>query len=148
MMSFYSFKMIEWAAELLETVLAWCEMPAVRLRKDAVKVFIHYNDVIMSTMAFQFTSLTIVRSTVYWGADQRKHQSSTSLAPVQGIHRWPVNSPHNGPVTRKMFPFDDVTMQNDSAQRPMDQCMESVHNMAKWAKEPRDRGTIKGQSSL
>ena len=29
---------------------------------------------------------------------------------VRGIHRWPVNSPHKGPVTRKMFPFDDVIM--------------------------------------
>ena len=27
---------------------------------------------------------------------------------VQGIHRWPVNSPHKRPVTRKMFLFDDV----------------------------------------
>ena len=44
------------------------------------------------------------------GADQRKHQSSASLALVRGIHRWPVNSPHKGPVTRKMFPFDDVIM--------------------------------------
>ena len=39
-----------------------------------------------------------------------KHQSSASLAFVRGIHRWPVNSPHKGPVTRKMFPFDDVIM--------------------------------------
>ena len=40
------------------------------------------------------------------GADQRKHQCSVSLAFVWGIHRWPVNSPHKGPVTRKMFqPF-------------------------------------------
>ena len=54
------------------------------------------------------TSLTIVYSTVNSGADQRKHQSSASLAFVRGIHRWPVNSPHKGPVTRKMFPFDDV----------------------------------------
>ena len=44
----------------------------------------------------------------YSGADQRKHQSSASLAFVQGIHRGPVNSPHKGPVTRKMLPFDDV----------------------------------------
>ena len=44
------------------------------------------------------------------GADQRKHQSSASLAFVWGIHRRPVNSPHKGPVTRKMFPFDDVIM--------------------------------------
>ena len=39
-----------------------------------------------------------------------KLQSSGSLAFVRGIHRWPVNSPHKWPVTRKMFPFDDVTM--------------------------------------
>ena len=68
----------------------------------------HYNDVIMSAMASQITSLTIVYSTVHSGADQRKHQSSASLAFVRGIHRWPVNSPHKRPVTRKMFPFDDV----------------------------------------
>ena len=42
--------------------------------------------------------------------DQRKHQSSASLAFMRGIHRWPVNSPHKGPLTRKMFPFDDVIM--------------------------------------
>ena len=71
---------------------------------------IHYNDVIMSAMASQITSLTIVYSIVYSGADQRKHQSSASLAFVCGIHRWPVNSPHNGPVTQKMIPFDDVIM--------------------------------------
>ena len=70
----------------------------------------NYIDVIMSPMASQITSLTIVYSTVYSGADQRKHQSSASLAFVRGIHRWPVNSPHKGPVTRKMFPFDDVIM--------------------------------------
>ena len=70
--------------------------------------FCHYCDVIMGAMASQIISLTIVYSTVYSGADQRKHQSSASLAFVQGIHRWPVNSPHKGPVTRKMFPCDDV----------------------------------------
>ena len=69
---------------------------------------VHYSDVIMGAMASQITSLTIVYLTVYSGADQRKHQSSASLAFVRGIKRWPVNSPHKGPVTRKMFPFDDV----------------------------------------
>ena len=64
----------------------------------------------MSTMASQIASLTIVYSAVYSGADQRKQQSSTSLAFVRGIHREPVNSPHKGPVTQKMFPFDDVIM--------------------------------------
>ena len=52
----------------------------------------------------------VVYSTVCSDADQRKHQSSASLAFVRGIHRWPVNSPHKGPVTRKMFLFDDVIM--------------------------------------
>ena len=64
-----------------------------------------FYDVIVSPMASQITSLTIVYSTVYSDADQRKHQSSASLALVRGIHRWPVNSPHKWPVTRKMFPF-------------------------------------------
>ena len=73
--------------------------------------FAHYNDVIMGMIASQITSLTIVYSTVYSDADQRKHQSSASLAFVQGIHRGPVNSPHKWPVTRKMFPFDDVIME-------------------------------------
>ena len=74
----------------------------------------HYNDVIMGAIASKITSLTIAFSNVYSDADQRKHQSSASLAFVQGIHRGPVNSQHKVPVTRKMFPFDDVIMQSDS----------------------------------
>ena len=62
----------------------------------------HYHDVTMGTMASQITSLAIIYSSVYSDADQRKHQSSASLAFVR--------SPHKGPVTRKMFPFDDVIM--------------------------------------
>ena len=71
---------------------------------------LHYGDVIMGTVASEITSLTIVYSTVWSDADQRKHQSSALLAFVRGIHRGPVNSPHKWPVTRKMFPFDDVIM--------------------------------------
>ena len=71
-----------------------------------------YSDVKMDAMASQITSLTIVYSTLYSGADQRK-QSSASLAFVRGIHQWPVNSPHKGPVTRKMFPFYDVIMHSN-----------------------------------
>ena len=103
--------------------------PSYRNRDSHYKP--HYNDVIMSAMASQITRLTIVNSTVYsgtererlslsafWGpyspyklcTDQRKHQSSMSLAFARGIHRWPVNSPHKGPVTWKMFPLDDVIM--------------------------------------
>ena len=70
----------------------------------------HYNDVIMSAMASQITSITIVYSCVYSGADQRKHQSSASPAFVGGIHRSPVNSPHKGPATGKMLPFDEVML--------------------------------------
>ena len=62
----------------------------------------------MDAMASQITSVSIVYSTVCSGADQRKHQSFASLPFVREIHRWPVNSPHKGPATRKMFPFDDV----------------------------------------
>ena len=69
-----------------------------------------YNEVIMTAIASQITSLTIVYSTVDSDAEQREHQSSVSLAFVWGIHRGPVNSPHKWPVTRKMFPFDDVIM--------------------------------------
>ena len=55
----------------------------------------HYNDVIMDAMTSQIA--------VYSGTGQRKHQTSASLAFVRGIHRWPVNSPHKWPVTRKIF---------------------------------------------
>ena len=64
----------------------------------------------MGAIASKITSLTIVYPTVYLGADQRKHQSSASLAFVRGSHRQPVNSLHRWPVTGKMFPFDDVIM--------------------------------------
>ena len=75
-----------------------------------IYMYVHYNDVIMGAIASQIISLTIVYSTVYSDADQGKHQSSASLAFVRKIHRWTVNSPHKWPVTRKMFPFDDVIM--------------------------------------
>ena len=70
----------------------------------------YYRDIIMSAMASQTTGVSIVYSTVRSGVDQRKHQSSASLAFMRRIHRWLVNSPHKGSVTRKMFPFDDVIM--------------------------------------
>ena len=78
----------------------------------------------MSTIASQITSLTIVYSTIYSGAGQSKLQSSASLAFVWGIHRGPVNSPHKWPVTRKMFPFDDVIMN-----RPMMRKVFSCHDV-------------------
>ena len=64
----------------------------------------------MGMMASHITSLAIVYSTIYTDADQRKHQKSASLAFAREIRRRPVNSPRQRPVTRKMFPFDDVIM--------------------------------------
>ena len=64
----------------------------------------------MNAMASLIIGVSIVYSTVCSGADQRKHQSSASLAFVRGIHRWQVKSPHIGPVTRKMFPYGEVIM--------------------------------------
>ena len=91
---------------------------------------IHYNDVIMSVMVSQITSLMIVYSSIDWGADQRKHQSSASLAFVRVIHRWSVNSPHKGPVTHKMFPFDDVIMLWWYMASPS---LSELHHLPEWA---------------
>ena len=79
---------------------AW---PSVSIRK--VSEVPYYIDVIMSVKSPASRLLT---QPFIHGAGQRKHQSSESLAFVSGIHRWPVNSPHKGPVMRKLFPFDDV----------------------------------------
>ena len=70
--------------------------------------FRHSSDVIMGAIASQITGLTIVYSTVYSDADQRKHQSSASPVFVRGIHRGPVNPTHKWPVTRKKC-FDLMT---------------------------------------
>ena len=59
----------------------------------------HSRFIIMNAMASQITSVSIVYSKVCSGADQRKNQSSASLVFVRGIHRWPVNSLHERPVT-------------------------------------------------
>ena len=58
----------------------------------------------MRATASQITGVSIVYPTVGSGTDERKHQSSVSLAFVRGIDRWPVNSSHKRPVMRKMFP--------------------------------------------
>ena len=69
--------------------------------------------VIMGAIVSQITSLAIAYATVS-GAARREHQSSVSPTLVREIHRWPVNSPHKWPVTRKMFPIDDVIMARDA----------------------------------
>ena len=89
-----------------------CTSRTITRHSHAAFEFIQFNssDVIISTMASQITSLTISNSIVYSCADQRKHQSSASLAFVRRIHQWPVNSPQKGPVTRKKFLFEDFIM--------------------------------------
>ena len=94
----------------------------------------HYSDVIMGAMTSQITSLTIVYSTVYSGADQRKHQRSASLVFVRGIHRSSVNFPHKWPVTQKMFPFDDIIM---IAWKPF--ASANQFSLVSWHKEYGDR---------
>ena len=69
-----------------------------------------YSDFIMRVMVSQVTGISIVCSAICSGADQRKHHSSALLVFVTGIHRSLENSLHKGPVTWKMFPFDDVIM--------------------------------------
>ena len=71
--------------------------------RNTVVVRRHYIDVIMSAIASQITSLTIVYSTVYSGTDERKHQSFASLAFVRGIHRWiPPPPPPQRPSNAKI----------------------------------------------
>ena len=92
-------------------------------------IYTHYIDVIVSDMVSQITGASIVCSTVCSGIDQRKHQSSAPLAIEMEIHRWPVNFPHKGPVTRKMFPFDDVIMGRCIWSSL---CQQTVHHQAQW----------------
>ena len=73
-----------------------------------VLLIFHSSDVIMEALASQISDDSIVCSTVGSGADQRRHQSSASLAFVRGLNGWPVKSSHKGPVTWKMLAFDDV----------------------------------------
>ena len=77
----------------------------------------HYSDVIMNAMTYLIPAVSIDYSTVCSGADRRKHQIPASLAFVRGIHRWPVNYPHKGPVSRKKLPFDYVIMTGGMAVR-------------------------------
>ena len=64
----------------------------------------------MGAMASQMTSLTIVYPTVYQAQIKENIKKLRVTGLWEGIHRWPVNSPHKGPVTWKMFPLDDVIM--------------------------------------
>ena len=84
----------------------------ILLHSRCYTIYQHYSDVIMSAVAFHITGVSVVFSTVCSGADQRTHQRSASLAFVREIHRWPGDFPHKKPVTRQMYPFDDVIMKS------------------------------------
>ena len=86
----------------------------------------HYSDVIMSATVSLIIGVSIVYSTFCSGADQRKHQSSALLNFMRGVHRWPVNFPHKGPVTRKIFQFNGVIVY-----------LPYTHDVIKWKYFPR-----------
>ena len=77
---------------------------------EAPIAMVNYNGVIMSIWRLKSPALPLFTQPFIQGKDQGKHQSSASLAFLRGIHRSPMNSPHKGPVTQKMFPFDDIIM--------------------------------------
>ena len=74
----------------------------------SLKILSHYTDVTMSAMASQITRVSIVCPIVCSGTGQRSHQTSASLPFVRGIHRSPVDAPHNGTGTRKMFSWKTI----------------------------------------
>ena len=57
----------------------------------------------MSAMASGITDVSVVCSPICSREDQRKHQSSASLAFIRGIHRWPVDSLYKWPPMRSCF---------------------------------------------
>ena len=100
------------AIPLIMTSLLWvlvilCQGIAYTFRRTRyylkIEYAFYYDDVIMSVMASQTTSLAIDYSVVYSGTGERKHLNSASPPFVRGIHRLPVNSPHRRRVTRKCF---------------------------------------------
>ena len=85
--SFPNFNDCGFIASLYTAILIWPSSGGSTTR---------YSDALISAMASQITSVSIVYSTVRSGTDPRKHQSSASLAFFRGIHRWPVNSHTKG----------------------------------------------------
>ena len=102
---------ITWKAveEMVMLLVVWVSMTLKQSHCN--ETLWHYGDVIMGTIASQITSLIWLFTQPFIQTQiKKKHQSSTSLAFVRGIHRRLVNSLHKWPVTRKMFPFDDIIM--------------------------------------
>ena len=70
----------------------------------------HYSDVIISAMSSEIIGVSMLYPPACSAPDQRMYQSSASFAFVRVIHRCPVDSPHKGPITRKIIPLHDVIM--------------------------------------
>ena len=103
------FHVMAWCRQVTNLCLSQC-WPKSISPYDITRAQRHYSDVIMGSMTSQITNLTIVYSAIYSGADQRKHQKLCVTGLCVGNSPGQVNSPHKWPVTRKMFPFDDVIM--------------------------------------
>ena len=92
----------------------WRNQPAVHIlpvgNSIIPSVALQYNGVIISALASQITASRLFTQPFIQAQIKEYIKSSASVAFVRGIHRWPVNSPHKGPVTRNMFPFDGVIM--------------------------------------
>ena len=71
----------------------------------------HYSDVTWTSWRLKSPATSLFVQPLVQVHIKEKHQSPTSLALVRGIHRWPVGSPHKGPVMRKMFLFADAIME-------------------------------------
>ena len=99
-----------WYSQISFHYISFCRWKQHPSSSVWVKITSHYNDIIMGTVLSQISSLTIVYSTFDSDPDERKHQSSTSLTFVLGIHGGLMNSPHKWPLTWKMFRFDDIIM--------------------------------------
>ena len=91
-------------------------------------------------MFSQITSDSTVYSNICWSKHQRKHQSPCYRPFVMGIHRWPVDSPHKGPVTRKAFPLHDVTMAvANKLLRQLPRCSQITYCSLPYIKPPQAR---------
>ena len=112
-----------------ELSMQWTRTP-----EALVLTTLHYNEIIMSAKLSQIIGASIVCSIVGSDADQRKLQSSTLLAFV----RWPVHSPHKRPITRKVFPFDDVIMLPKYSALSWRRVMCAIHTLHKWIFVPRE----------
>ena len=88
----------------------------------------------MNTIASQIIGISIICSTISSGTDQRKHQSSASLAFMRGIHWWPVDSLHKGPVMQEMFPFDELIMGQWSVGAVTGHALQAEPSITQWGK--------------